>query len=67
MKYSIYRIKIGKAKYIGSTNNYQRRMAKHRKDLSENKHVNDLLQSEFNKGNKFNSEILTKVCRLEID
>lgn len=50
MKYCIYQLKCGKATYIGSSNNFKRRYLQHLKDLKENKHTNDSLQSEFNKG-----------------
>lgn len=60
MKYTIYQISIGTAKYIGSTNNYQKRMAKHRKDLASKTHVNDRLQHQYNIGHGFKSKILTE-------
>ena len=58
--YYIYLISIGKARYVGSTKNYKRRMNSHLKDLKNNTHCNDFLQLEFNKGHKFKSEILLK-------
>lgn len=55
----IYQLKCGKAKYVGSSNNfYKRRLPKHLKDLKENCHVNNFLQSEYNKGHKVEYKIL---------
>lgn len=44
---------------MGSSNNFlKRRLPNHLKALRENKHVNDFLQSEYNKGHKVEHEIL---------
>jgi hypothetical protein len=59
MKYCIYQLTCGKAKYIGSSNNFKRRYLQHLKDLKENKHSNDLLQAEFNKGWGLQPKVLT--------
>jgi len=73
-QYYIYGINIGTAIYIGSTNNYKRRMSQHLKELEENTHNNNDLQHQFNLHNgEFSSIILkqfetcakSKVFRLE--
>lgn len=56
--FQIYLLKCGSAKYVGSTNNFKRRSSQHLKDLKENRHANDLLQKEFNKGHKLKHKIL---------
>lgn len=58
--YFIYCIQSGSAKYIGSTNNYTRRMQQHRKELEENTHVNNILQAEYNKTGEFSTLILVQ-------
>lgn len=58
MKYQIYLLTCGQTKYVGSTVNFKRRFSQHLKDLKSNKHCNDKLQHEFNKGNKLKYKIL---------
>lgn len=60
LKY-IYKIQCGTAIYIGSTNNPTRREYQHTKDLQENKHVNDRLQEEYNRGHGVYFEIIKKL------
>lgn len=45
----IYKLCIANYYYIGSSNNIQRRIAKHLQHLRENRHVNPFLQNVFNK------------------
>lgn len=56
--YVIYLLTCGKCKYVGSSNNFKRRLAQHKKQLESNTHANDFLQLEFNKGHKLNHKIL---------
>ena len=50
-KSGIYKIinKINKKYYVGSTSNFKKRWAEHKRKLKSNKHVNDHLQSAWNK------------------
>ena len=58
MNYVIYQLKSGNCKYVGSSVNFKRRFSKHLKDLKENKHCNDYLQSEYNRTGKIKYKIL---------
>lgn len=58
MKYCIYLITCGTAKYVGHTVNYKARMSGHYHKLQRRQHPNDRLQREFNKTKKFRSKIL---------
>lgn len=60
MNYVIYLLKCGKCRYVGSSNNFHRRHKQHLKDLKLNRHVNDFLQLEYNKGYKVEHKILKK-------
>lgn len=60
MNYVIYLLKCGKCRYVGSSNNFNRRHKQHLKDLKLNRHVNDFLQLEYNKGYKVEHKILKK-------
>lgn len=60
MKYVIYQLNCGSAQYIGSSNHYKRRYLQHLKSLKENKHPNDALQQNFNKGHKLKGKTLTE-------
>ena len=64
MIYYIYLLEVGKAKYVGSTNNYKRRVNEHLKQLKQNSHVNDYLQSEYTRTKKFKASILLKASTL---
>ena len=59
-KYVIYLLQSGKCKYVGSSTNFKRRLTQHKKDLKENKHVNDFLQREWNRTKKLDYKILLK-------
>lgn len=59
-KYVIYLLQSGKCKYVGSSTNFKRRLAQHKKDLKENKHVNDFLQKEWNRTKQLTYKILLK-------
>lgn len=50
----------GKAKYVGHTNNFKRRLKQHKQDLEKNKHSNDRLRKEYRKGNKLSYKILAR-------
>jgi len=58
--YVIYLLKCGKCRYVGSSINFKRRHQQHLKDLKLNRHVNDFLQLEYNKGYKVEHKILMK-------
>lgn len=58
--YVIYLLKCGKCRYVGSSINFKRRHQQHLKDLKLNRHVNDFLQLEYNKGYKVEHKILLK-------
>lgn len=58
INYSIYFLKCGSAKYVGSSRKFERRYRQHLKDLKLNRHVNDTLQREYNKGHKVSYKIL---------
>lgn len=58
INYVIYFLKCGSAKYVGSSRKFKRRYRQHLRDLKENKHVNDNLQREYNKGHKVTYKIL---------
>lgn len=58
MKYYIYLLKCGSARYVGSTNNFTRRYRQHYKDLKQGNHVNDVLLKEFKKGHRLEHKIL---------
>lgn len=60
MKYVIYLLKCGKCRYVGSSTNFSRRHGQHIRDLKNNRHVNDFLQKEFNKGYTVEYKILYK-------
>lgn len=60
MKYVIYQLNCGSAQYVGSSNHYKRRYLQHLKSLKENKHPNDALQQNFNKGHKLKGKTLTE-------
>jgi len=55
--YVIYQINIKGTVYIGSTNNYSRRMNEHLNDLKNKTHVNTKLQSSYTKHKQFESKI----------
>lgn len=59
-KYVIYLLQTGKCNYVGSSTNFKRRLAQHKKDLKENKHVNDFLQKEWNRTKQLTYKILLK-------
>ncbi len=59
-KYVIYILQSGKCKYVGSSTHFKRRLAQHKKDLKENKHVNDFLQREWNRTKQLDYKILLK-------
>lgn len=59
-KYIIYLLQSGKCKYVGSSTHFKRRLAQHKKDLKDNKHVNDFLQREWNRTKKLTYKILLK-------
>ena len=57
-QYYIYKIQIEETVYIGSTNNFDRRIREHKKDLKEERHINTSLQQAFNlTPNKFSVTI----------
>lgn len=56
--YTIYLLKCGKCLYVGSSRHFKRRYAQHSKDLKLNRHVNNCLQREYNKGHKVEYKIL---------
>jgi len=56
--YQIYLLTSGKARYVGSTNNFKRRFGQHIKELKEGSHPNNYLQSEFRKHRKVKYKIL---------
>lgn len=60
MTYVIYNLKCGRASYIGSSNNFKRRLSQHLKALNSNSHSNDLLQTEYNRRKELRSKVLTK-------
>lgn len=56
--YYIYKLNIGKNKvYIGSTNNYERRIKQHLKELQENNHHNSILQQAYLQDSFFNDNM----------
>lgn len=56
--YQIYLLICGKARYVGSTNNFKRRFSQHIKELREGTHSNDILLAEYQKGHKIKYKIL---------
>lgn len=56
--YQIYLLTCGKARYVGSTNNFKRRFSQHIKELREGTHSNDILLAEYQKGHKIKYKIL---------
>ena len=59
INYVIYQLNCGRAIYVGSSRRFlKQRLPKHLKDLKLNRHVNDALQREFNKGHKVTYKIL---------
>lgn len=59
INYEIYQLNCGRAIYVGSSRRFlKQRLPKHLKDLKLNRHVNDALQREFNKGHSVTYKIL---------
>lgn len=54
----VYKLSVGKAVYIGSSTDLQKRIDQHSKSLRENKHSSKLLQREFNLYHFYDLEIL---------
>lgn len=59
--YIIYQINIGNTVYIGSTNNYSRRMNEHLDQLKLNQHHNRKLQDSYLTHKQFDSKILLEL------
>jgi excinuclease UvrABC nuclease subunit len=67
MKSGIYVLKTEKHFYIGLSSNLQNRKREHFNNLKKNKHPNNRVQRVYNKGYKFEFEVLENVEVAELD
>jgi len=56
--YCIYLIRLDTVVYIGSTNDFERRMSQHLKDLRTNAYCNDKMQEQWNYSKNFHATVL---------